>query len=118
MVIHQGDVYWVALGEPAGSEPGYRHPHVVIQSNMFNQSRLNTVVLCALTSNGKRAAAPGNVALNAGEGGLSKPSVVVVTQIFTVDKNQLDEFIGRLSERRVRQILEGIDLVMEPKDVE
>jgi len=63
MVINQGDVYWVELEEPLGSEPGYRHPHVVIQNNVFNHSRINTVVVCVLISNRKRAEAPGNILL-------------------------------------------------------
>lgn len=118
MVIRQGDVYWVDLGDPVGSGPGYRHPHVVVQNDVFNQSRINTVIVCALTSNLKRAGAPGNVELADGEGGLSKPSVVVVSQLFTVDKSQLANQIGRLSERRVRQILDGIALVLEPKRID
>lgn len=55
MVINQGDVFWIDLGEPSGSGPGYRHPHVIIQNNVFNRSRINTVVACVLTSNLKRA---------------------------------------------------------------
>jgi len=51
MVINQGDIFWIELGEPVGFTPGYTHPHVVIQNNLFNRSRLNTVVVCALTSN-------------------------------------------------------------------
>jgi len=61
MVIRQGDIYWVDLAEPSGSEPGYRRPYVVVQNNVFNQSRINTVVLCALTSNLQRAKSPGNL---------------------------------------------------------
>ncbi len=97
-------MFWVDLGESVGSAPGYRHPHVVIQNNLFNQSRIHTVVVCAFTSNLKRAGAPGNVLLQEGEASLSKQSVVVVSQIFTVDKLQLDEYIGTLSAKRVRQI--------------
>ncbi len=118
MVIHQGDIFWVDLGEPIGSAPGYRHPHVVIQNNLFNQSRLNTVIVCALTSNLRRANAPGNVWLNEGEANLSKQSVVVVSQIFAVDKSQLDEYIGTLSAKRVRQILAGLMLLTEPRDID
>jgi mRNA interferase MazF len=118
MVVRQGDVYWLDLGEPVGSGPGYRHPHVVVQNNLFNRSRINTVVVCALTSNLKRAEAPGNVRLDPGEAGLPKESVVLVSQLFTVDKRQLDEYIGTLSMQRVRQILDGIRLVLEPRDVE
>jgi len=118
VVIRQGDLYWVDLGDPRGSGPGYRHPHVIVQNDIFNQSRIGTVVVCALSSNMKRALAPGNVELKAGEGGLPKPSVVIVSQLFTVDKGQLEEQIGTLSRQRVRQILDGIDLVLEPRSLE
>ena len=118
MVIHQGDLYWIDFGDPQGSEPGYKHPHVVIQNDVFNQSRINTVVVCALSSNMKWALAPGNVELKVGEGGLPKASVVVVSQLFTVDKPQLEEYIGTLSAKRIRQILDGIDLVIEPRDMD
>lgn len=118
MVIKQGDIFWVDLEEPSGSEPGYRHPHVVIQNNLFNRSRINTVVVCALTSNLKRAQAPGNVLLEQGEGNLPKQSVVNISQIFTVDKRDLGEKIGSLSRRRVHQIFEGIRLLTEPRDIE
>ncbi len=118
MVITQGDIFWVDLDEPAGSGPGFRHPHVVIQNNLFNRSRIHTVVVCALTSNLHRASAPGNVLLDPDEAGLPKQSVVVVSQIFTVDKSQLGEHIGTLSKKRVRQILEGIKLLTEPREIE
>jgi mRNA interferase MazF len=118
VVIHQGDVYWVELGDPRGSEPAYRHPHVVIQNNVFNRSQIHTVVVCALTSNLKRADAPGNVLLNKGEANLPKPSVVNVSQVFTVDKTQLDDYIGTLSPKRVREIVSGIKLVVEPREAE
>ena len=118
MVIQQGDVFWVNLEEPRGAEPGYRHPHVVMQNNLFNKSAINTVVLCALTSNLKRAQAPGNVFLAKGEANLPKPCVVNVSQLVTVDKSDLGEKIGSLSKERLRQILEGIKLLLEPRDLE
>jgi mRNA interferase MazF len=118
MVINQGDVYWIDLGEPAGLEPGYERPFVVIQNNLFNLSKLNTVIVCAFTSNMQRAATPGNIALDNGEANLSKPSVVLVTQVFTVDKSQLSEHIGTLSRKRIRQILDGLELVTEPREID
>ncbi len=118
MVINQGDVFWVDLGDAIGSEPGYRHPHVVIQNNVFNSSRISTVVVCTLTSNLRRAEAPGNVLLDKGEASLPKQSVVNVSQIFTVDKINLEEKIGTLSREHVRQILDGIRLVIEPRDLD
>jgi mRNA interferase MazF len=118
VVISQGDVYWVDLGDPAGSEPGYHHPHIVIQNNVFNRSRIHAVVVCALTSNLRRAKAPGNVLLEKGEASLPVQSVVNVSQIFTVDKRNLGEKIGSLSRRRIRQILDGVRLVIEPRDLD
>ena len=116
-MIRQGDIYWVELEEPSGSEPGYAHPHVVVQNNVFNLSRIRTVIVCPLTTNLKRADAPGNVLLDEGEGNLSKQSVVNVSQVFTVDKSQLGEYIGTLSPTRAREILDGILLALEPREV-
>lgn len=118
MVINQGDVYWLYLREPSGSEPGYRHPHLVVQNNLFNHSQIRTVVVCALTSNLKRASAPGNVLLAQGEANLPKPSVANISQLLTVDKSQLGEYIGTLSPRRMQQVLDGIKLLLEPREVD
>jgi mRNA interferase MazF len=118
MVINQGDVFWVDLGDPSGSGPGYRHPHVVVQNNVFNRSRINTVIVCVVTSNLKRALAPGNVLLEKGEANLPKQSVMNVSQVFTVDKRDLGEKIGALSPGRVREVLDGIHLVIEPRDID
>jgi mRNA interferase MazF len=118
MVINQGDIFWIELDEPSGSEPGYLHPHVIIQNNLFNRSRINTVVVCVLTSNLRRANSPGNVLLEAGEADLPEQSVVNVSQILTIDKSQLGEKIGTLWAERVRQILDGIRLVVEPREAE
>ena len=118
MVINQGDIYWIELDEPEGSEPGYKHPHVIVQNNLFNRSQIRTVLVCPLTSNMKRANAPGNVLLEQKESNLPKQSVVNVSQLFAVDKNQLEEYIGSLSPKKVREILDGISLVLEPRDVE
>lgn len=117
MVIQQGEIYWVDLGTPSGSEPGYPHPHIVIQNNVFNASKINTVVVCALTSNIKRAEAPGNVLLNKGEANLSKKSVVNISQIYTVNKTDLVEKIGKVSGKRLNEILQGIQLLTEPREV-
>ena len=118
MVIKQGDIFWIDFRAPNGSEPGYRHPHFVIQNNLFNRSRINTVVVCSLTSNMKRASAPGNVALKKGEANLSKKCVVNISQLFTVNKSDLSEKIGTLSKERILQVLHGIKLLTEPTEVD
>jgi len=117
VTVRQGDIYWVELDDPRGSEPGFRHPHVVVQNNVFNGSRVGTVVVCALTSNLKRATAPGNVFLKKGEANLKKESVVNVTQLVTVDKGDLAERIGALSPARVREIVDGVMLLLEPREL-
>jgi len=117
LAIKQGDIFWVDLGIPKGSGPGYRHPHVVIQNNVFNASKINTVVVCALTSNLKRAKAPGNVLLKKGEGNLKKDSVANISQIITADKSDLVERIGSLSSSRVKEIIEGVKLLIEPREL-
>ncbi len=118
MVISQGDIYWIELDEPEGSEPGYKHPHVVVQNNLFNRSKIKTVVVCPLTTNLKRADAPGNVLLDKKESNLPKDSVVNVSQVFTVDKTQLEEYVGTVATKRVAEILNGIKLVLEPREAD
>ncbi|MCH9687942.1 MAG: type II toxin-antitoxin system PemK/MazF family toxin [Deltaproteobacteria bacterium] len=106
--INRGDVLWIGPDDSRGPTPSYSHPHVVVQDDVFNHSRITTVVVCALTSNPHRANEPGNVLLEPGEGNLPKQSVVVVSQISSVEKARLGERIGSLSEARVEQVLAGL----------
>ncbi len=107
-VIHRGDIFWLEADESRGSVPGHPHPHVVIQDDVFNQSRVHTVVVCALTTNLNRAREPGNVLLEVDEGNLPRQSVLVVSQVSSVDKALLGELIGTLSAHRVDQVLDGM----------
>lgn len=113
-MVRQGEVYWLDLGIPFGSAPGFRRPYVVVQNDALNESGIRTTVVCALTSNVRRAGAPGNVLLREREGGLPRQSVVNVSQVYTVDQNLLSERIGVLSRRRILEITDGIRLVLEP----
>lgn len=103
--LKQGDVYWLALSETGSAVP---HPYVIVQDDLFNQSRISSVVVCALTSNVRRVSMPGNVLLEAGEANLPKPSVVEVSKVSAVEKGQLGEYIGTVSGERVQQILAGM----------
>lgn len=111
--ISQGDVYWLDFGLSSGSAPAERHPCVVVQSDAFNRSRIATTVVCLVTSNMDRSAAPGNVSMRNGEGGLLKPSVVNVSQVLTVDKIDLEERVGRISGSVLASVLAGLRLVFE-----
>lgn len=106
--IHRGDLFWMESEESRGSLPAIAHPHVVIQDDVFNHSRIHTVVVCALTSNLKRASEPGNVLLDVGEGQLPRQSVLVVSQVSSVEKTRLGAYIGSLSDERVDQVLAGM----------
>jgi mRNA interferase MazF len=117
VVIGQGDVFWIDLGAPSGSGPGFLHPYVVIQNDVYNRSRIGTVVVCGVTSNLKRAEMPGNVLLEEGEANLPKRSVANISQLYTVDKDDLIEKIGTLSADRLQQILDGIYLLLEPREI-
>ncbi len=112
-MLQQGDLYWIDLGEPIGSEPGYLRPHVVVQNDVMNRTRINSVMLCPLSTNLRRAGDRGNVVLEPGEGGLAQQSGVLVAQVVTLDFDEGRGFIGRLSPARMRQIVQGIVSVIE-----
>ena len=111
-MIAQGEVWWADLADPAGSEPGFRRPVVVVQGDAFNASALQTVVCIALTSNLRWADAPGNVLLPARATGLPKSSVANISQVVTLDRGALAERIGRLSASRLELVLAGIDVLL------
>lgn len=106
--IDRGDIYWIGPEASLELAPRHPHPHVVVQDDVFNHSRISTVVVCALTTNLSRASEPGNVLLSPGEGGLPQQSVVVVSQIGSIEKTRLGDRIGTLSPERVDAIVAGL----------
>ena len=112
MVINQGEVWWSDLGEPVGSAPGYRRPVLVVQCDAFNQSRIATVVCVPLTSNLKWADSPGNVLLTAAASGLDRDSVAKASGVVALDKAQLTERVGKVTERKLALVLAGVDVVL------
>lgn len=115
--IRQGEIFWAGVVEQSGSAPGYDRPYLIVQNDTFNMSRINTVVVCLLTSNLRRAEDPGNVLLFPGEADLPEQSIVNVSQIITIDKEQLRERVGALSPERIREVLEGINLLLAPREI-
>lgn len=111
-MIGQGDVVWADLGPARGSAPSYRRPVLVVQGDAFNRSRIRTVVCVALTSNARLKAAPGNVFLDARSTRLPKDSVANVSQIFTLDRAELSEPVGRVSRPTLQAVLSGVGLVL------
>lgn len=111
--IRQGHVFWIDFGPRAGSAPADRHPCVVVQNDVFNRSAISTAIVCLITSNLTRAKAPGNVLLKKGEAGLAKASVVNVSQILTLDKAELTEYVGKLNAVSVAAVRDGLHLLFE-----
>jgi mRNA interferase MazF len=103
----QGAIYWVRFGRSGDSGPSGKRPAVIIQNNLLNRSNIQTTVVTLLTSNLKLARIPGNVRLKKGTANLPKSSVVVVSQMATVDKARLLEKIGTLSQEKLSEIVDG-----------
>jgi mRNA interferase MazF len=112
MVIRKGSIYWVDFSPGKGSEPIGRRPGLVIQSDLLNDSNLNTVIMLAITSTMKFGELPGNVVLKKGEANVPKKCVINVTQIKSVDKKSIKEKIGTLPKKRIDEVHEGLKLVM------
>jgi mRNA interferase MazF len=110
--MYRGEIWWADLSDPVGSEPGYRRPVLVIQDDTFIQSQISTVIVVIITSNIRLAEAPGNVLLPRGVSGLSRDSVVNVSQIFTIDKTFLTERIGSIPDYLQEEIDEGLRTVL------
>ena len=113
MVIKRGEIWWAALPEPAGSGPGFKRPLLIIQSDEFNKSKINTIIAAVITSNLRLAAAPGNLLLSTKNSKLPKESVINVSQLITIDKSVLTKKVHALSRKIMVQVDEGIKLVLK-----
>lgn len=113
MVVRRNEVWWVDLGKPRGSEPGFTRPVLVVSADAFNSSRISTVLVIVLTSNVALASAPGSVLISPTDSGLPKPSVANVSQMLTVDKTFLFKKVRRLSKTAVQRVEAGLRLVLD-----
>ncbi len=108
----RGEIWWASLQQPKGSGPGFRRPVLIVQSDAFNRSNINTVICVVITSNLKLAKAPGNVHLSNKESNLSRDSVINISQIVTIDKSYLTECVGTVPDRILTSVEDGIKLVL------
>jgi mRNA interferase MazF len=111
-VIERGAIHWVDLGEPQGHRPAKRRPVLVIQADQYSRSRLDTVIVAVVTSNTRLATMPGNVFLPAAATGLPKDSVVNVTALVTVDKDDLGSRVGQVPDTLRAEIDRGLRRVL------
>ncbi|MCR1795713.1 type II toxin-antitoxin system PemK/MazF family toxin [Leptospira sp. id769339] len=108
----RGEIWWVDLGIPFGSEPGFKRPVLIVQDDSFNESNINTVIVVSITSNLNLAEAPGNVLLSKKDSNLSKDSVVNVSQIVTLDRERFLDKVGKLKSSKMADVEEGLKLVI------
>jgi mRNA interferase MazF len=108
----RGEIWWALLRAPSGSEPAYRRPILIVQADSFNRSKINTVIAAAITSNLRLVQAPGNVRLTKRQSGLKRDSVVNVSQVVTLNKSFLTERVGRVPASKLREVDEGLRLVL------
>lgn len=111
-MIQRGDIWWANIPPPAGSEPGYRRPVLVVQTDPFNQSGIGTVVAVAFTSNLDRAAAPGNVLCRRRDTGMSEDSVANVSQLTALDKRWLTSRISKLPQHLLHEVENGLRFLL------
>jgi len=112
--MERGEIWWADLGDPVGTEPGFRRPVIIVQTDAFNRSRIATTVAVVLTSNLRLADAPGNVLIPADDSDLPKASVANVSQVITLGKTQLTERVRKLPPRFMRAVTDGLRLVLIP----
>lgn len=110
--MKRGEIWWATLPDPEGSALGYRRPVLIIQANEFNESRINTLIVASITSNVALATAPGNRLLKARTSGLTRDSVVNVSQVITIDKRLLTEKVKRVDDAVLEEVEEGLRLIL------
>jgi len=110
--MKRGEIWWASLEEPRGSEPGFRRPVVIISSNEFNKSKIQTVIVAAITSNIRLSDAPGNFKLTKKSSGLNRDSVVNISQVLTLDKSFLSEKSGKLNTKQNQLLSYGLQLAL------
>ena len=113
--MRRGEIWWASLTRPQDSELGYRRPVLIVQSDVFNRSKIRTIIVAVITSNTRLAKAPGNLLLNHKQSGLPKPSVVNVSQIITLDKLHLTERVSKIGQRELQSVEDGLRLVLSLK---
>jgi mRNA interferase MazF len=108
----RGEIWWADFGIPFGSEPGFTRPVLIVQDDDFNRSNIRTIVIVPFSTNLLLAEAPGNVLFKKEETGLPKDSVLVTSQLYSVDRERLSEKISKIEQRRFGEVEAGLMTVL------
>lgn len=112
-MVRRGEIHWADLVEGQGSRPSKRRPVLVVQADTYNASNLNTVLAAVITSNTGLAAMPGNVFLPSAAVGLPRDSVVNVTALVTLNKDDLIEHAGDVPSVLMGDVDRGLRRVLD-----
>jgi mRNA interferase MazF len=110
--VKRGEIWWAGLPSRRGSEPAYRRPVVIVSSDAFNCSRIQTVIVAAITSNLRLADAPGNVRLSRRQSRLPRESVINVSQLLTLDRGFVSQRVGKLPKKPLAELDAGLSLAL------
>jgi mRNA interferase MazF len=108
----RGEIWWAQLGIPFRSEAGYKRPVLIVQDDSFNESRIRTIVVVPLTTNLRLAEAPGNVFIKKNESKLAEDSVIIVAQLYALDRDRFIEKISKVNKEIMGKVENGMILVL------
>lgn len=106
-MVHRGELYYADFGQKTGSQQAGIRPVLIVQNDKGNYYS-DTVIVAPITSKIKKLYMPTHVLLYPGCTGLQTVSMVLLEQITTVDKAQLLNFLGRISEMDLMKINQAI----------
>ena len=102
-----GEIYYADLDPHYGSEQGGKRPVIVIQNNTGNKFA-PTVIVAAVTSKvTKKPNQPTHVLIDRNPA-FSRPSMVLLEQIFTIDKERIQRLLGQTTPDEMYQINEAL----------
>ena len=105
--FRRGEIYFADLDPHYGSEQGGKRPVIVIQNNTGNKFA-PTVIVAAVTSKvSKKPNQPTHVLIEKNPA-FSRPSVVLLEQIFTIDKERIQRLLGQTTPDEMHQINEAL----------
>ncbi|MCK5521135.1 MAG: type II toxin-antitoxin system PemK/MazF family toxin [Candidatus Marinimicrobia bacterium] len=109
--MQKGEIWWASLPLPRRSEPGKKRPVLILQSDHFNKSKINTIICAIITSNTDLSGVPGTITLSKRESNLSKKSIVNLSQIVTLDKSYLSDYVVMLPGQKMNEIERELKIV-------
>ena len=109
----RGEIWWADFGIPFGSEPGFNRPVLIVQADAINKSKINTIIVIPFSTNLLLENAPGNVFVDKEESKLSKDSILVVSQISTIDKTRLIKFENKVTQNIMNSVENGLKIILE-----